>query len=137
MDPALQAFITGLPVFLFHGSVALLIWIAGLGLYMAITPHDEIALVRQGNAAAGLSLGAAALGVAIPLAATLASSRSLIDLGVWGVTAVTLQLVVFRSVDFLVKGLSDRITRGEVAAAAVLVGVKLGAALVTAAALIG
>lgn len=128
---------TGLPIFLFHGSVALLIWAAGVGLYMAITPHDEIALVREGNTAAGLSLGAAAIGVAIPIAATLASSHSVIDLGVWGVTALTLQLLVFRAVDLLVKGLAQRITRGEMASAAVLVGIKLGAALITAAALLG
>jgi putative membrane protein len=137
MDPALQAFMTGLPVFLLHGSIALAIWIGGVGLYLAITPHDEVALVRDGNVAAGLSLGAAAIGVAIPIAATLASSHSLIDLGVWGLTALTLQLVVFRGVDLLVKDLAARITRGEMAPAVVLVGVKLGAALITAAALLG
>ncbi len=137
MDPALQAFVTGLPVFLLHGSLALIIWLGGVGLYMAITPHDEIALVRNGNTAAGLSLGAAAIGVAIPIAATLASSHSVIDLGVWGITALTLQLLVFRGVDVIVKDLAQRITRGEMAPAAVLVGVKLGAALITAAALLG
>jgi putative membrane protein len=137
MDPALQAFMTGLPVFLFHGSIALAIWALGIGIYMAITPHNELALVRDGNTAAGLSLGAAAIGVAIPIAATLASSHSVIDLAVWGVTALTLQVAVFRAVDFLVKDLAQRITRGEMAPAAVLVGVKLGAALITAAALLG
>ncbi len=137
MDPALQAFMTGLPVFLFHGSIALVIWVLGIGIYMAITPHNELALVRDGNTAAGLSLGAAAIGVAIPIAATLASSHSVIDLAVWGVTALTLQVAVFRAVDFLVKDLAQRITRGEMAPAAVLVGVKLGAALITAAALLG
>jgi putative membrane protein len=137
MDPALQAFMTGLPVFLFHGSIALVIWALGIGIYMAITPHNELALVRDGNTAAGLSLGAAAIGVAIPIAATLASSHSVIDLAVWGVTALTLQVAVFRAVDFLVKDLAQRITRGEMAPAAVLVGVKLGAALIIAAALLG
>jgi putative membrane protein len=137
MDPALQAFMTGLPVFLLHGGLALLIWLAGIGLYVAITPHNEIALVRDGNMAAGLSLGAAAIGIAVPIAATLASSHSVIDLVVWGVTALTLQLVVFRGVDLLVKELAGRITRGEMASASVLVGIKLGAALITAAALLG
>jgi putative membrane protein len=137
MDPALQAFATGLPVFLFHGSVALLIWSGAIGLYMAITPHNEIKLVRDGNVAAGLSLGAAALGMAIPMAVTLASSHSVLDLLVWGVTSLTLQLLAFRLVDLLVKDLSTRITRGEMAAASVLTGVKLGAAMITAAALAG
>jgi putative membrane protein len=137
MDPALQAFSTGLPIFLLHGSVALLIWSAGIGLYVAITPHNEFKLVRDGNVAAGLSLGAAAIGIAIPMAMTLASSHSIIDLLVWGLTSVTLQLLSFRIVDLLVKGLSARIVKGEMAAASVLVGVKLGTALITAAALAG
>jgi putative membrane protein len=137
MDPALQAFATGLPVFLLHGSLAIALWAAGIGLYIAITPHDELKLVREGNIAAGLSLGAAAIGIAIPMATTLATSHSLLDLLVWGATSVTLQLVAFRVVDLLVKDLSSRITKGEMAAATVLTGVKLGAALLTAAALSG
>lgn len=137
MDPALQAFATGLPIFLMHGSLAILLWAAGVGLYVAITPHDEFKLVREGNIAAGLSLGAATIGIAIPMATTLATSHSLIDLLVWGATSVTLQLLAFRAVDLLVKDLSSRITKGEMAAASVLTGVKLGAALITAAALSG
>jgi putative membrane protein len=137
MDPALQAYLTGLPVFLFHGSIAILIWSAGVGLYMALTPHNEIKLVRDGNIAAGLSLGAAAIGIAIPMAATVSSSHSVLDLAVWGATSVVLQLAAFRVVDLLIRDLSSRITKGEMAAAAVLTGIKLGTALLTASALVG
>ena len=122
---------------MFHGGIALLIWGLGMWVYVAITPHDEVALVRDGNVAAGVSLGAAAIGIAIPIAATLASSRSVIDLLVWGVTALTLQLVAFLAVNVLVKGLAQRIKHGEMGAASVLVGIKLGAAVITAAALLG
>jgi putative membrane protein len=137
MDPALQAFVTGLPIFLLHGGVAMAIWGVGVGLYLAITPHDEIALVRAGNSAAGVSFGAAAFGIAAPIAATLASSHSLIDLAVWGVTALIIQLGAFRAVDLMVKGLAARIQAGEMASSAVLVGVKLATALITASALMG
>lgn len=137
IDPALQAFASGLPIFLFHGGVALLIWLVGVALYMVITPHNEIKLIRDGNQAAGLSLGGAVAGIAIPIAATLSSSHSLIDLAVWGATSLILQLVAFRVVDVLVKDLSSRIGRGEMAATLALVGVKLGFALITAAALVG
>ena len=137
MDPSLQAFVTGLPAFLLQGGVAIAIWAFGVWLYMAITPHREIELVRAGNAAAGLSLGAAAIGIAIPIAATLATSHALMDVIVWGLTALVLQLVMFRLVDFVVRGLSTRIENGEMASAAVLVGVKIGAALLTASALNG
>ena len=137
MDPSLQAFVTGLPAFLLQGGVAIAIWAFGVWLYMAITPHREIELVRAGNAAAGLSLGGAAIGIAIPIAATLATSHALMDVIVWGLTALVLQLVMFRLVDFVVRGLSTRIENREMASAAVLVGVKIGAALLTASALNG
>ena len=137
MDPSLQAFVTGLPAFLLQGGVAIAIWAFGVWLYTAITPHREIELVRAGNAAAGLSLGGAAIGIAIPIAATLATSHALMDVIIWGLTALVLQLVMFRLVDFVVRGLSTRIENGEMASAAVLVGVKIGAALLTASALNG
>jgi putative membrane protein len=137
MDPALQAYVTGLPVFLFHGTLALLLWSLGVGIYVTLTPHNEFKLVREGNIAAGLSLGAASLGIAIPIAATLSTSHSLLDLAIWGATSMILQLAAFRVVDILVKDLSSRITNGEMAAAAVLTGVKLGVALITASALVG
>jgi putative membrane protein len=137
MDPSLQAFVTGLPNFLLQGGMALAIWVFGVLLYMAITPHREVELVRAGNSAAGLSLGGAAIGIAIPISATLATSHALLDVLVWGVTALVLQLVMFRLVDLVVRDLSKRIENGEMAAAAVLVGVKIGAALLTASALNG
>jgi putative membrane protein len=137
MDPALQAYVTGLPVFLFQGSLALLLWSAGVGIYVALTPHNEFKLVREGNVAAGMTLGAAVIGIAIPMAATLSTSHSLLDLAVWGATSLVLQLAAFRVVDFLIKDLSGRIAKGEVAAASVLMGVKLGTALITASALVG
>jgi putative membrane protein len=137
MDPALQAYVTGLPVFLFQGSLALLLWSAGVGIYVALTPHNEFKLVRDGNVAAGMTLGAAVIGIAIPMAATLSTSHSLLDLAVWGATSLVLQLAAFRVVDFLIKDLSGRIAKGEVAAASVLMGVKLGTALITASALVG
>jgi putative membrane protein len=137
MDPALQAYMTGLPVFLFHGTLALLLWSVGIGIYVLLTPHNEFKLVREGNVAAGLTLGAAAIGIAIPMAATLSTSHSLLDLAIWGATSLVLQLAAFRVVDILVKDLSSRITKGEMAAASVLTGIKLGTALITASALVG
>lgn len=137
MDPALQAFSTGFPVFLLQGAVALALWLAGIALYVALTPHSEVKLVREGNAAAGVALGAVALGAAIPLAAALATSHSMIDLLVWGASSLALQLLAFRLVDVILRDLPGRIAQGEMAAASVLAGAKIGAALITAAALSG
>lgn len=137
MDPALQAFAAGLPEFLLQGSVALVLCVAGVGLYARLTPLAEVRLIREGNVAAGIALTSVVLGVSIVMAAALASAHSLVDLVVWGVFASALQLLAFRITDMILHGLPRRIREGQVAAALLLAGIKIGAALVTAAALSG
>ncbi|MFT4253072.1 MAG: DUF350 domain-containing protein, partial [Caulobacter sp.] len=101
------------------------------------TPHREIRLIRDGNAAAALSLGGVLTGLAIPLAASLAASTSVIEILLWGVATLALQLLVFRLTDMMLKGLPERINDGEVSAAALLVGAKLATAIVIAAGVAG
>ena len=113
------------------------ILVAGVLIYILLTPHREIALIREGNAAAALSLGGVLVGLAIPLSASLAGSTSALEIGMWGAACVALQLLVFRLVDLLLRGLPQRIAEGEVAAAALLVGAKLATALIIASAMAG
>jgi len=137
MNEALLALWNGLPVFLVHSAVSLLILGCGVAIYMWITKHDELALIRAGNTAAALSLGGAIVGFAIPLASSLAASVSLWDLLFWGVIALLLQLIAFRLADLFLKDISARIEAGEVGAATFLVSVKLATALINAAAISG
>ena len=132
-----QAFATGFPTTLAHLAVTLALLGAGATLYILLTPWKEIALVRQGNAAAALALGGVLVGLAAPLAVSLSVSTSIKDILVWGVATVVLQLLVFRLVDLILHGLAQRIRDGEIAAAVVLVGAKLATAMILAAALSG
>ena len=143
MDPSLsnvlssaemQAFASGFPVMVAHLIVTLLLLAAGAAVYVLMTPWKEISLIREGNSAAALSLGGVLLGLAIPLATSLARSTSIIEIGLWGAATVALQLLIFRLVDLLLHGLPQRIQDGEIAAAALLVGAKLASALIIAAA---
>ena len=124
----------GFPTTLLHAGVAVLILFLGAALYVLLTPHKEVALIRDGNAAAAISLGGVLVGLAAPLALSLNSSTSLVEIIIWGVSTVMVQLLVFRLVDLLLRGLPQRIQEGEVAAAALLVGAKLATALILAAA---
>lgn len=137
MKEALLALWNGLPVFLAHSATSLVILLVGIFLYMRITRHDEITLIRSGNVAAALSLGGAVVGLSVPLAFSLAASVSIWDLVFWGVVALALQLVAFRLVDFFLKDLSRRIEDGEMGAATLLVAFKLGTAFINAAAIAG
>lgn len=136
-SPEIQAFATGFPLTLLHILVTVLILLVGAAAYVLLTPHKEITLIRDGNTAAAVSLGGVLLGLAIPLSVSLNASTNLIELGLWGVATVIVQLLVFRLVDILLRGLPQRIQEGEMSAAALLVGAKLSTAVIVAAAVSG
>ena len=85
-SPEIQAFATGFPLALLHIAVTVLILAGASALYILLTPHKEIALIREGNAAAAVSLGGVLLGLSIPLAVSLQASTNLIEIGLWGAT---------------------------------------------------
>src|SRR5689334_13497749 len=65
-----------------------------LWIYVLITPWREFALIRTGNSAASIALVGALLGFCLPLANTIAHSVSLIDLVLWSVVALAVQVGV-------------------------------------------
>jgi putative membrane protein len=136
-SPEIQAFATGFPITLMHFVVTLVILFAAAAIYVALTPHREITLNRDGMAAAAVSLGGVLVGLAIPLAVSLKASTTLVELALWGAAIMVVQLLIFRLVDILLRGLPRRIQEGEMAAAATLVGAKLATALILAAAVSG
>jgi putative membrane protein len=136
-SPELDAWASGFPITLLHVGVALAILVAGAAIYALVTPHREIQLIREGNAAAALSFGGVLVGIALPLAFALAASTSVVEILLWGVTTIVIQLALFWLVDLVLRGLPERIKRGEVAAAALLVGAKLAVAAILAAAVSG
>jgi putative membrane protein len=133
-SPEIQAFAAGFPVTLLHGGVTVLILIAAAAIYILLTPHKEIALIRDGNTAAAVSLGGVLVGLAIPLSVSLKASTNLIEIGLWGAATVVVQLLIFRLVDLVLRGLPQRIQDGEMSAAAILVGAKLATAIILGAA---
>ena len=136
-SPEVQAFATGFPTTLAHLAVTLGLLGAGAVIYALLTPWKEIALIREGNAAASVAFAGVLVGLAVPLAVSLSVSTSVRDIFIWGVATVVLQLLAFRIVDLVLTGLPQRIREGEISAAVLLVGAKLSTALILAAALTG
>ena len=136
-SPEIQAFATGFPITLMHFGVTVAILFAAAAIYVVLTPHKEITLIREGNTAAAVSLGGVLVGLAIPLAVSLKASTTLIELALWGAATMMVQLLIFRLVDLVLRGLPRRIQDGEMAAAAMLVGSKIATALILAAAVSG
>ena len=137
MTPEIQAFAAGFPTTLAHLAVSLGLLVVGAALYALLSPHREISRIRDGNAAAAVSFGGLLVGLAAPLAVSLTASVSLVELAIWGAAVTVVQLLLFRIVDFVLRGLPERIKEGDVPAAVLLVAARLSCALLTAAAVAG
>ena len=132
----LNAVGTGLPLLLASFLLTLLLLGAGVRIYAAVTPMKEWTLVQQGNTAAAVVLAGVVLALAIPLAALLATSFALLDILVWGIVALLIQLLVLGLLSFLLRNLRSMIEAGNVAAALVLAVAQIAVALLNAAAMV-
>lgn len=126
----------GLPMLLLQFGIVLVLLIVGILIYMAVTPFHERELLRRGNAAAATVLGGALVALAIPLAALLATTGALLDIVVWGVVALILQLLTVTIVSLVLRGMRTMIEAGQVAAAIPLVAAQLSVGLLNAAAMV-
>jgi putative membrane protein len=137
MQPVIDSFVSGLPILMLHSSVTIAILLAGIWLYIWMTPWDEMALIRKGNNAAALSLGGAIVGLALPLAIAMAASVSVYEIILWGPVTLILQIIAYRVADIVMRTLPKRIEDGQMSAAILLVSIKLAAAIINAAAVSG
>jgi putative membrane protein len=125
-----NAFVAGFPDFIVQLGVALGLFIASLIIYVLMTPHKELDLIRAGNSSAALAFGGVVVGLAIPLSSCLAHSFGVLDLTIWGIVTLLLQLLAFRFADIFLRQLPRRIAEGDVAAAVFLMSVKIGLGLI-------
>ena len=126
----INAFVAGFPDFIIQFGVALGLFVASLIIYVLMTPHKELALIRAGNPSAALAFGGVVVGLAIPLGNCLAHSFGVLDLLIWGIVTLLIQLLAFRFADIFLRGLPRRIAEGDVAAAVFLMSVKIGLAII-------
>ncbi|MGZ8981839.1 MAG: DUF350 domain-containing protein [Burkholderiaceae bacterium] len=117
--------LSGLPYFIAYFGLSLVLLTACLAIYVAITPYPEIRLIREGNAAAAATLSGVLVGFALPLGSAVAHSVSLLDMLLWAVVALVVQLVAYAAVRLAVPMVVQHVREGQVAS-----GVFLGAVAV-------
>ncbi len=137
MNPTFESLANGFPYLIFYLLLVTGIYVAGLVVYVKLTPHKEIELISNGNMAAAISFSGLVIGLALPLAACLINKFGLLDVLVWGVVSTLLQLFLFRMTDIFFSGMPQRITDGEVPAATVLAAFKLAGSIILAFAISG
>jgi putative membrane protein len=128
----IQAFLSGFPTFLVQLAVAVALFAGALVAYVLMTPHKELQLIRAGNPSAALAFAGVVVGLAIPLGSCLAHAFGAIDLLIWGLIILLIQVLAFRFADMILHHLPRRIAEGDVAAAIFLMSIKIGLALILA-----
>jgi len=82
-------------------------------LFLYLTPHRELQLIRDGNPAAAMSLAGALIGFCLPLAQAISHSVGMLELGVWGLVALVGQFAAHVFTRLLLPGFPTRIERGD------------------------
>jgi|SRR5260221_1518356 putative membrane protein len=118
--PELQWLVTAFPNFVRYVVVGF--GLAGLFLliYVMVTPWREFRLIRAGNTSAAIALIGALLGFCLPLANTIAHSVSLVDVVLWSLVALAVQVIVHIVMRLLLPDLkqaieADRLSAGIMA----------------------
>lgn len=130
-------FIDALPHFLAYFAAAILLATLFIAVYVQITPHKEIALIRDGNSAAAIQLTGTFIGFAIPMAVVIGHSVSIPDMLLWGGVAAMVQLAVFFVIArLLFKAISKRISEQCLASGIFIGGMGLGIGVLQAACMV-
>src|ERR1700730_4999542 len=125
--------IAGFPDFLLYFVLALVLLALFVAIYVRVTPYREIALIREGNIAASISLSGAVIGLVLPLASAIAHSVSPLDMVAWGVIALVVQLNVYAVTGALVPRFREAIEAGRGGPGTVLPALSVSAGILTAA----
>jgi len=125
--------LSGFDDFLVYFGLAIAFVAAFLWIYLLVTPHREIQLIRAGNAAAAWSLGFTLLGFSLPLAAAIIHSVNPWDMMLWAAIALVVQILVFIVVRLLLPEVTRHIQEGQVASGAFLGMLSLAAGVLNAA----
>ena len=109
--------LAGLPAFLTYFLLSLALLVLFLAVYLAVTPYSELQLIRQGNAAAALSLGGSMVGFSLPIASAIVHSANFADMVVWAAVALVLQLLCFAAMHLYRRDIIASIAKGDMASA--------------------
>lgn len=99
--------------FFIYLAMSLVLLYLFVWLYIRVTPWREMALIRAGNMAAAFSLTGSILGFIVPLSAAIKYSVNLVDMVIWGMLALLVQIAAFLVVKMLVPTVGQDIEAGN------------------------
>lgn len=123
----------GFDDFLAYLGISLAYLAVFVAIYIRITPYREMQLIREGNMAASFSLSGAILGFIVPLASAVQHSVSLVDMAIWGLIAMGVQIAAFVVVKLCIPSITRDIPDNKGAQGFFLGSLSLGVGLLDAA----
>ncbi len=108
--------------FLIYFVVAAALTVLFIVVYTRVTRHDELALIKQNSTAAAVACSGSLIGFGLPLASTIVNSVTIVEMVLWGLIALVVQILVYLLIRLPMPRISERIEANEVAA-----GIWLGA----------
>ncbi len=136
MNVQMNEFLSSLTEFFAFFAVAAVLTIVFTLIYWRVTKHDEFKLIKEKSTAAAIAFSGSLIGFALPLVSVMVNSNGIIEVVLWGVVAMIVQIVVYFFVRWPMPRISERIEENEIAAGiwlgtASLVGGMLNAASMT------
>lgn len=97
-------------------------------IYLVITPYDEMALIRQGQGAACISLAGILIGFSLTLAASAIYHADIITFIIWAVVAMLVQLLGYFIIIKIIGNVHQHILHNNIAVGGLigLTGLVLG-----------
>ena len=122
MSEQFGGFLASLSEFLIFFVAAAVLTILFVVIYTRVTRHNELALIKKNSTAAAVAFSGSLIGFALPLASTMINSVTVIEMVLWGLIALVVQVLVYLLIRLPMPRISERIEADEVAA-----GIWLGA----------
>ena len=120
------ALIAGVPKFVTYLAVSVAVAMLFLAIYLRATPYREIELTRQGNVAAALSIGGSFIGFCLPLAVTIFYSTNILDLLLWALVALVVQIGAHFLTRLLIPGMIEAVHDGKASVGALSAFLAIG-----------
>ena len=125
--------LSGFDEFLVYAGLSVAFVYGYMIVYLWLTPYNELKLIKEGNAAAALSLSGSVLGFTLPLAAAILNSVHPWDMMLWAFIAAVVQLFVYMAVRYTLLNVVRRIPDGQIATGIVLATISVSAGILNAA----
>jgi putative membrane protein len=124
-----------LPLYLAFVGTAVALLAVALTIYVMITTHHEIRLIRAGNAACAYSFGGTAIGMALVLYGTASSTFDVVELAAWGGLGLVGQLLVYFVAQVMIPGLREGLEADKPAYGILLGALSIAMGIINAGAL--